>query len=35
MDHFKERLNEMTGRYYQPEEFSDYKADVERPLPMI
>ena len=35
MEHFHERLDEMTGRYYQPEEFSDYKADVERPLPMI
>ena len=35
MNHFHEGLDEMTGRYYQPEEFSDYKADVERPLPMI
>ena len=35
MNHFREGLDEMTGRYYQPEEFSDYKADVERPLPMI
>ena len=25
----------MTGRYYSPEEFIDYKADVEKPLPMI
>ena len=33
--HFKENMNELTGRYYSPEEFIDYKADVERPLPMI
>ena len=35
MDHFHEGLDEMTGKYYLPEEFVDYKADVERPLPMI
>lgn len=35
MNHFKEGIDEMTGRYYQSEEFSDYKADIERPLPMI
>lgn len=28
-------LNELTGRYYLPEEFIDYKADVEKPPPMI
>ena len=33
--HFKENMNELTGRYYSPEEFIDYKADVEQPLPMI
>ena len=33
--HFKENMNELTGKYYPPEEFIDYKADVERPLPMI
>ena len=33
--HFNENLNELTGKYYRPEEFIDYKADVERPLPMI
>ena len=33
--HSRENLNEMTGRYYAREEFVDYKADVERPLPMI
>ena len=35
MNHFHEGLDEMTGRYYSPEEFADYKADVERPLPML
>ena len=25
----------MTGKYYAPSEFVDYKADVEKPLPMI
>ena len=33
--HTKENLNELTGRYYAPREFVDYKADVEKPLPMI
>ena len=33
--HSHENLNEMTGRYYAPREFVDYKADVEKPLPMI
>lgn len=33
--HFKENMNELTGKYYRQEEFIDYKADVERPLPMI
>ena len=28
-------LDEMVGRYYSVEEFEDYSADVERPLPMI
>ena len=35
LNHTKEDLNELTGRYYHPEEFVDYKADVEKPLPMI
>ena len=35
MNHFHEDLDEMTGKYYSPEEFVDYRADVERPLPMI
>lgn len=33
--HFKENMNELTGKYYRQEEFIDYKADVERLLPMI
>lgn len=35
MSHFKENMNELVGRYYGTEEFIDYKADVEAPLPMI
>ena len=35
MEHFDENMDEMTTRYYSPEEFIDYRADVERPLPMI
>ena len=35
LSHFNENINELTGKYYRPEEFVDYKADVERPLPMI
>ena len=35
MNHFNENLDEMTGKYYEPEEFIDYKATVEKPLPMI
>ena len=30
-----EGLDEMTGRYYRRQEFVDYKATEERPLPMI
>ena len=35
MEHFGENLDELTGKYYAQQDFSDYKADVERPLPMI
>ena len=28
-------INEMVNRYYTAQDFDDYKADVERPLPMI
>ena len=33
--HFNENINELIGRYYAAPQFIDYKADVERPLPMI
>ena len=33
--HSNEQMNELTGKYYDASEFIDYKADVERPLPMI
>ncbi len=35
MEHFSENLDEITGKYYSMQDFADYKADVERPLPMI
>ena len=35
LNHSKEHINELVHRYYRPEEFVDYKADIERPLPMI
>lgn len=35
MSHFKENMNELVGKYYGTEEFVDYKANVEAPLPMI
>ena len=31
----KEHINELVSRYYRPEEFVDYKANAEKPLPMI
>lgn len=31
--HFRENMNELTGKYYRTEQFVDYKADVEYPLP--
>ena len=33
--HTNENLDELTGKYYDPQEFVDYKANVEKPLPMI
>ena len=33
--HTDENLDELTGKYYDPQEFVDYKANVEKPLPMI
>ena len=35
MEHFDENIDEMTRRDYCPEEFMDYRADIEKPLPMI
>lgn len=33
--HSDENLNELVGKYYSTSQFDDYKADVEKPLPMI
>lgn len=35
LNHSHENLNEMTGKYYATAQFIDYKADVEKPLPMF
>ena len=35
LNHSQENLNELTGKFYDPSQFIDYKADVEKPLPMI
>ena len=35
LTHSDENMNEITGKYYAPKEFIDYKATVEQPLPMI
>ncbi|MDD7632815.1 MAG: ATP-binding protein [Parabacteroides sp.] len=35
LSHTQEQLDEIVGKYYFPEEFIDYKATVEQPLPMI
>ncbi len=35
LNHSHENLNELTGKYYDPSQFFDYKADIEKPLPMI
>ena len=35
LNHTQENLNELTGKYYDTSEFIDYKADIEKPLPMI
>ena len=35
LNHFKENLNELTGKYYSADQFADYKANTEQPLPMI
>ncbi len=33
--HCDEHINELVGKYYTTQDFDDYKADEERPLPMI
>ena len=33
--HSDKNINELVGKYYEESQFIDYKADVERPLPMI
>lgn len=35
LNHFHENLDEMIGKYYTTSQFIDYRADVEKPLPMI
>ena len=35
LQHNNEQINELVGKYYDASLFADYKADVERPLPMI
>ncbi|EJW97920.1 hypothetical protein EVA_13954 [gut metagenome] len=35
MNHFHEGIDELTGKYYSLDEFVNYKADTESPLPMI
>ncbi len=35
LQHCNENINELVGRYYEASEFVNYKADVEKPLPMI
>ena len=35
LTHTNENMNEITGKYYSPDEFIDYMACVEQPLPMI
>lgn len=35
LSHANEHMDDITGKYYATKEFIDYKADVEKPLPMI
>ena len=35
LSHSNQNLDELVGRYYSVSQFDDYKADVEKPLPMI
>lgn len=35
MQHCNENINELTGKYYDPSSFVNYRADAQKPLPMI
>lgn len=35
LQHNHEQINELTGKYYKSSMFVDYKAEIEKPLPMI
>ena len=35
LNHTQQNMDELTNRYYTTQQFIDYKADVEMPLPMI
>ena len=35
LNHSREDMNNLTGNYFASSQFIDYKADVEKPLPMI
>lgn len=35
LNHTDENINELTGKFYDASQFIDYKANVEKPLPMI
>ena len=35
LDRYNENLDELAGKYYPASEFVDYRADKEKPLPMI
>ena len=35
LSHSQEGLDRLVGRYYAPQEFVDYRATVEKPIPMI
>ena len=35
LEHCDENINELAGKYYTTSEFIDYRADIQRPLPMI
>lgn len=35
LNHYNEDINQLTGKYYMVSEFVNYRANTERPLPMI